>query len=123
MRISDWSSDVCSSDLRPGHELKAEAIVDHGEAARCEREPLPIGAGDVFAAPSLGECPAGLRGELVRQRVKLASAQRLDELAREDDALDVPFGVPLVDQLLTAPNHGAAKFHPGAPPPNPKADR
>src|SRR3546814_9321052 len=39
MRISDWSSDVCSSDLRDdaqgqGHEIEGEQIADHDTDAR-----------------------------------------------------------------------------------------
>src|SRR3546814_17204802 len=40
MRISDWSSDVCSSDLEKGHELSSfqsnaeHALVDRVQAAR-----------------------------------------------------------------------------------------
>src|SRR3546814_1925663 len=36
MRISDWSSDVCSSDLRPTWERQARA--DRHQAAGCRRE-------------------------------------------------------------------------------------
>src|SRR3546814_1985557 len=40
MRISDWSSDVCSSDLRVGGEIERE--VERGdEAARADRHALP----------------------------------------------------------------------------------
>src|SRR3546814_9936539 len=60
MRISDWSSDVCSSDLdvlaealierrAPRHELKAQPFVDHREAARRKRHPLPVDAADIVA--------------------------------------------------------------------------
>ena len=33
----------------PWHELKSKPIVDHGEPAGRQRDPLPIDAGDVFA--------------------------------------------------------------------------
>ena len=33
----------------PWHQLEAETIVDHGEPAGRQRDPLPIGAGNVFA--------------------------------------------------------------------------
>jgi hypothetical protein len=42
-------ADVLLDRRRPGDELEAQSVVDHGEAAGGEREPLPVGAGDVFA--------------------------------------------------------------------------
>src|SRR3546814_10411896 len=41
MRISDWSSDVCSSDLRAGHEVAlghADAVLARQRAAERERQ-------------------------------------------------------------------------------------
>ena len=38
---------------RPGHELEAEPVVDHGEAAGGERQALAIGAGDMLAGRRL----------------------------------------------------------------------
>src|SRR3546814_5320866 len=66
MRISDWSSDVCSSDLRIGTR-QAAAVADVGEECRIsDREPSdaelsPAGAfaqffeDAIFAAPRLLE--------------------------------------------------------------------
>src|SRR3546814_19538193 len=34
MRISDWSSDVCSSDLRAGRQIKVHRILAHGHDNR-----------------------------------------------------------------------------------------
>src|SRR3546814_4338986 len=39
MRISDWSSDVCSSDLRPGRRASSDICRDGGDAGRLR--PLP----------------------------------------------------------------------------------
>src|SRR3546814_3943080 len=39
MRISDWSSDVCSSDLRQHHRLGQRAARRAAGAARCRRRP------------------------------------------------------------------------------------
>src|SRR3546814_12108785 len=54
MRISDWSSDVCSSDLRPLVELAPAAITDldrtiarYAEAFIPERATLQVGIGAV----------------------------------------------------------------------------
>src|SRR3546814_1457142 len=39
MRISDWSSDVCSSDLRVGEQVGARALAQQFDHfARCRRE-------------------------------------------------------------------------------------
>src|SRR3546814_11528102 len=40
MRISDWSSDVCSSDLEPGHALWVAARALHGVRACRFNEPI-----------------------------------------------------------------------------------
>jgi hypothetical protein len=39
----------------PRHQLKLQPIVNHGEAARCQRQVLPISAGDVFPSAE-GQC-------------------------------------------------------------------
>ena len=45
----DVAAELLFEGGRPGHELEAEAVVDHGEAAGGEREALPIGPGDILA--------------------------------------------------------------------------
>jgi hypothetical protein len=42
----DMTAEVLFEGGRPGHELEAETIVEHGEAAGGERDTLAIGAGD-----------------------------------------------------------------------------
>src|SRR3546814_20034483 len=51
MRISDWSSDVCSSDL-PAHLLKREV-------ERLDRARLQAGEAGVKVKPGIGEHAAG----------------------------------------------------------------
>ena len=46
---------------RPGHELEAEAVIDHGEPAGGEREALAIGASDILAGRGLIEGLPGCR--------------------------------------------------------------
>src|SRR3546814_9516854 len=59
MRISDWSSDVCSSDLHPGHD---DYQSDRPRAARTERRPpgaggVPLGASCCLNGRSTGGNP------------------------------------------------------------------
>src|SRR3546814_17948547 len=54
MRISDWSSDVCSSDLRPG-------ALAHCHAGRHEAHRAEAGAVRAEAAPRRDEVDAALR--------------------------------------------------------------
>src|SRR3546814_15744410 len=66
MRISDWSSDVCSSDLDQRIELVAQhraADLDHGEARRVElREALEVLADLLRAAHARKQADDGLAG-------------------------------------------------------------
>src|SRR3546814_14352741 len=50
MRISDWSSDVCSSDLLPGRDVLPEASVNFIAAADAEASPL---ASRLFTVPGV----------------------------------------------------------------------
>src|SRR3546814_4787593 len=74
MRISDWSSDVCSSDLLPGHFQRVEhlgAVVDAAvvvaQAGQLVVEEADVERGVVdhkFRAIDEGEELVGDRGEL-----------------------------------------------------------
>src|SRR3546814_20745890 len=121
MRISDWSSDVCSSDL-PRHELEAETVVDHGEAARRERAALAIGARHILARSGLRELPAGLRRKLVAQRFHLALAQRVDQPGREAAAARLPPGQALANETFGPLAHRVATSLPEAAPPQPRSN-
>src|SRR3546814_19435904 len=63
MRISDWSSDVCSSDLHRANPapLHLEPATLHGQAARCPRPRQPAAAG-FFRAAVGGGGHAAARG-------------------------------------------------------------
>src|SRR3546814_13923566 len=49
MRISDWSSDVCSSDL---HNALGKCLQDYAEATQMEVSPVLIPLVDVFESDS-----------------------------------------------------------------------
>src|SRR3546814_7116539 len=79
MRISDWSSDVCSSDLR--QPALADAVADAAPQAR--RVELLRQADDVRQAPALVldedreriERPAGLAVDIGRHGVRLGGVR------------------------------------------------
>src|SRR3546814_9402368 len=130
MRISDWSSDVCSSDLgsqadpastaqgpvdstarrhgagdvlaealierrAPRHELKAQPFVDHREAARRKRHPLPVDAADIVACARRFVLKSRARGDGLRGGCQFLILQRPDEVLSKDDPLALPAGKPL----------------------------
>src|SRR3546814_15625016 len=64
MRISDWSSDVCSSDLPPSRSARASSfhgrhIDENGEAGRTSGLPRPSGTSATRGrAPAAADRPA-----------------------------------------------------------------
>src|SRR3546814_4138359 len=82
MRISDWSSDVCSSDL-------SAQIRDPGRAPMVERRAIRHGAGpmDPGSAPPSAACP-GKRMERARQAsgttkfIKRSAATKQSKIGR-----------------------------------------
>src|SRR3546814_4807096 len=55
MRISDWSSDVCSSDLPVVHRLGGNRAARRGHGHTCgtgSHRPGPVGRGRLFVAPA-----------------------------------------------------------------------
>src|SRR3546814_3634696 len=67
MRISDWSSDVCSSDLREAIGVEAMAIAAVGKPVRIATPPLASG---IFAQQHLNIPP-----HIVRHDGKAASSE------------------------------------------------
>src|SRR3546814_9801149 len=49
MRISDWSSDVCSSDLRPGRPVLARLLTDDRAMGAQPRQTLAVAGGELNA--------------------------------------------------------------------------
>src|SRR3546814_6535881 len=75
MRISDWSSDVCSSDL-PERALAAQAVLggggDHRQQRRVVRQALELGQVAHAGAPAPGDDALELRDLLARGKAWLA---------------------------------------------------
>src|SRR3546814_1466660 len=103
MRISDWSSDVCSSDLRPGKELSAGTVQrltqpqPKSEFALGAAEPLPPGEALVGAVARVAVTPGtrdaefailvsryvagmGLGRHLMRRLVRWARGKKLERM-------------------------------------------
>ena len=68
---------------RPRHELEAEAVVDHGEAAGSEREALTVGAGDILAGRGMIEGLTGLGCEPFAEGFDLTAPERADQAVGE----------------------------------------
>lgn len=102
------------------NELKAEAVIDHREAAGGEREAALVVAGDIFTAGRFVERPPALRRQLLAKGVQLALPQRLDQVAAEADATALTFRQTLRDQVLGATVKASRT---SAPKPPPERDR
>src|SRR3546814_13090638 len=79
MRISDWSSDVCSSDLATGA-TDAQWIKDAQDIWRSSGKSLPDACDPAFAALA---AKGGLSPELRWERIELAATQWQPGVMRE----------------------------------------
>src|SRR3546814_19485581 len=106
MRISDWSSDVCSSDLlesfhRPYHAALAEALVEargrFGHAILIDLHsmpPIPLGQPGHGARIVVGDRFGDSAGEWLIDRV-MASAGRLGAVVTRNQPYS---GGPIIDR-------------------------
>ena len=85
-----FSSELPLQRRPPRHELESETIVDHGEPTRRERDALAIDAGNVLAFGGGAMREAGFGREFCGGLVQLPPPQRVEQIAREDDALALP---------------------------------
>src|SRR5690606_9885345 len=108
----DMAVEVLFERGRPGDELKAESVIDHGEAARRERETLAVGAGDIVAPGGAVERKAGFLRQPAAESLEFASAQRLNQVTVEDDPAMLPRGQSFPHQMLGAFLHGLADLAP-----------
>src|SRR3546814_5216223 len=83
MRISDWSSDVCSSDLRRAVACLAAAS-GAGEGGRLHRHPRPALLGRRARRERAGACPGALRGDL-RRLPRQEGGHNRGRLARSEE--------------------------------------
>src|SRR6266436_8998161 len=93
---------------RPGDERKPEAVVDHGEATGGQCEALAVGAGDMIAAGSRFVGPPRLARQFGSGSIEFTAAQRVEEIALQDDALTLAAGEPFRHMMLGARRHCVA---------------
>ena len=81
----------------PWHQLEAQTIVNNREPARCQRNPLSVGAGEVFAVGGgmVREAGSVESGDRV---VEMAPAQGLEEIAGKDNSLTLTSGQAVLDR-------------------------
>ena len=86
-----------------GHEVREAMnirVVDQCEAAGRQVQPLPIDAHDRLAFLCRMIRQAGARSDSRRRRLKFAPPQRVEEITCEYDALALPVGEALPNQVL-----------------------
>src|SRR3546814_8303652 len=91
MRISDWSSDVCSSDLRPPHRARPVR-----GAARAQVPAVPRLAAGVQTAA------VGAVGDAARYRESMVADQRRDRTRMGDGRTAAPACAPPLRPALVA---------------------
>src|SRR3546814_7531699 len=94
MRISDWSSDVCSSDLLFDNFIRgSEAIVRGVEASGVRRLVVIGGAGSLFVAPDIQLVDTDLFAAHVTPNIALGARAARDALntMRSNTTLDWTF--------------------------------
>src|SRR3546814_17322789 len=141
MRISDWSSDVCSSDLfgtsfeqtahrlttlqKPGHERVPFFFIKVDPAGNVSKR--LDGAGFPFARPG-GGCPLWsvhqvfrTPGEIVTQWLELPDGERYFSIARPVNTGGGTLGAPHVERpvALGCGADNAQRPHPTTAPPTP----
>src|SRR3546814_8249077 len=88
MRISDWSSDVCSSDLVPDQVGEDDdARVAHRPARRVRRLPVALGAVAAGVGPAVHQGEAGRSVDVEHEGEDQADADRSEEHTSELQSL------------------------------------
>ena len=92
----------------PWDQAESESVVDQCEAAGGQVQALPIDTRDRLALSCRMIRQASIRSDARCHSLKLASPQRVEEVAHENDALALPVGEALPDQALDASAHRVA---------------
>src|SRR3546814_8073904 len=102
MRISDWSSDVCSSDLERviGRLLTPEALGAFYAALCCDADHA-LSAEDVWAAVMERGVGISLAGGLSLRRARVMDAERLEVARFPAGAVDQLKALSLMSEIIT----------------------
>ena len=85
----------------PGDEAEPQAIIDHRKSAGGKVQALAVDARDGLALGGRVIWQAGVRSDSCCGRLELAPAQRVEEIAREDDALTLTLARPCPTRYST----------------------
>src|SRR3546814_15880947 len=99
MRISDWSSDVCSSDLLPGIRMNATTEKPHADAPRATFQTLedrPLSAGNDVNLDVILDVPVTLSMQVGRARIPIRNLLQLHQGRSEQRRLWKECSVRLV---------------------------
>jgi hypothetical protein len=86
----------------PGHELEAEAIVDHREAPRAQDHPLPVDPSHVLTFRGWPIDEPGWRGDLPDGVVQFSTSQGVEQIAREEETLSLLAGEAFTGEVFSA---------------------
>src|SRR3546814_12500907 len=93
MRISDWSSDVCSSDLRLYHFRLAYSGFEHAHVILGGESYVALAAGLQNALWALGGSPRNHRSDSLSAAFRNLDADARTDLTRRYDALCEHYGM------------------------------
>ena len=86
----------------PGHQREPHAVIEHRIAPAGKHDATPVDAGHALAISHWPMLQPGFVGNVLRGLCQLSTAQRCQQVAREDDALPAMLGQPLFGQKIGA---------------------
>src|SRR3546814_10108094 len=105
MRISDWSSDVCSADLSPRHERELPTLLHEHKPSAGKIHPTQQSALNRFPGAHLDEGLAQLASQFVDSTKEFASLQHHDRVGAEPNPIAIDIRELLLDQPLLPSRH------------------
>src|SRR3546814_16157523 len=105
MRISDWSSDVCSADLSPRHERELPTLLHEHKPSAGKIHPTQQSALNRFPGAHLDEGLAQLASQFVASTKEFASLQHHDRVGAEPNPIAIDIRELLLDQPLLPSRH------------------